>query len=123
MVKDVDELIQRYDEGRSLDDSFKIFLDDWNEGEVRECSFAQVVGGEPIKHTFKLLQRSCSNNREIKNANENRITESDYCKIQDLTTQSELEISPFFARIQKDKTGRLFIIPCAPDTVIEGEEN
>ena len=123
MVEDVDELIQRFIEGRILDDSFKIFMDGWNEDEVRECSFAQVVGKEePIKHTFKLLQRSCSNNPQIKRANENR-EEFDYCEILDLTTQSELENSPFFARIHKDNAGRLFIIPCAPDTVIEGEEN
>lgn len=117
MVKDVDELIQRYDEGRLLDDSFKIFLDGWNEDEVRECSFAHSVGKEePIKHAFKLKRRYCSNNPQIKRANENR-EKLDYCEILDLTTQSNID-----ARIHKDKAGRLFIIPCAPDTVIEGEE-
>ena len=122
MVKDINDFFRRNDERRLLDDSFKIFLDGWNEGEVRECSFTQVIGGEPIKHAFKLLRRSCSNNREIKKANENR-EEFDYCEIQDLTTQSKYECPPFFARIHKDNAGRLFIIPCAPDTVIEGEEN
>ncbi|MBQ3350225.1 MAG: hypothetical protein IJG38_07475 [Thermoguttaceae bacterium] len=123
MVKNIFDLIQRYDEGSPLDDGFKIFMDDWNEGEIRECLCVEVVGKEAVKYSFKLLQRSCSNIKEIEKANKYRVKKTDYCKIQKMSTRTEPEIPPFFARIHKDNAGRLFIIPCAPDTVIEGEEN